>query len=297
MCGFALAGTRRQITNQHYKPDTAKHPKKKFRSVPNPFVVTTSTSFVNESQMRQTALKFQKDPRATYSVIMSSVERSLGPQAVMVYSDLLDKHHGDGNLQSAYAFSYFMAIGPLSGNYFTAKASPLVAKLRRDYLRADYYRGEAQKSTSRSPEVKLECALASFYLAQTEQKDDTGIRRTAVDDLHAVVKDAPEWADAHYWLGTILNLYLVDLSSAGGKDDPRVIPTAQEAIQELNKASQLEPQLHANSLITYAYLYQWLDQPVATLKYLSLYMQANPIKAKAPLFQSWRQHLLEETHR
>ncbi len=294
MSGFALAGSKRQTPSQYPISRTVSHTKKK-QATSKPFVAVSSTSFVDELQLKQTALKFQGNRRATYSVILSSAKRHLAPQATLIYGDLLRQHPGDAGLQSAYAFSHFMAVGPLSDNYFTAKASPLVTRLRREQLKADYYRRESQKAALYSPEIKLECAIATFYLALTQEADDVKIRQIAVDDLHDVVKNSPDWADAHYWLGRIIGNHIVDFFSVEGKNDPRIVSSSQEALKELNTAIQLKPQLRASSLISYVYIYQWLGQPVETLKYLNLYLQANPKKSKESSFQKWRQDLMEET--
>ena len=215
-----------------------------------------------EYRLRNQAQKYEHDPLATYAVIMQAAHQHLGPQAANIYSDFLALHPDDPEIQSAYAFSQFMAVGPLSESYFNGAPTPLVKKLRQDQLKADYYRSLAQKRLPNSNVIQFEAALPDFYYAQANPLGAPAAQQKAVNALRQVTKDAPLWADAHYWLASVLDLDAAAIYSVIGpeKSKDQTLLLGQEMLLEAQKAEQIQPKLHMDCLKLYLYAYQWLSR-------------------------------------
>ncbi|HET6382835.1 MAG TPA: hypothetical protein VFJ58_05540, partial [Armatimonadota bacterium] len=182
--------------------------------------------FTTESQMRVEIEKYLKKPRDTYFIIMRSQHENLGPAAAMAYREWRKKRIGDPLVESAYAFSQWMAAGELAPNYTTRDVQPLLQQLRSQQMEARYYRAKAIKARPNSPEVLLETALPMFfYPCAPSVADMAKIKRSAspqkslaaelaanmvknkhlsVNGLRRAARLAPDWADTHYWLGSML---------------------------------------------------------------------------------------------
>jgi len=254
----------------------------------------TPETFVTVPRLQEAVEKYQRDPLATYAVIMRASHQHLGPQAAVAYDKLLTLHPDDPYVQSAYAFSQFMAVGPFSESFLNGQPTDLIRKIRLDQLKAAYYRGQASKSAAKSSVIRFECALQAYYSAQANPTTSLQVERGVIDDLRQVTKDDPKWPDAHYWLAVILNLYAAAIYSQSGPSasQAQTVALGKEMVSELQQAEHLQPKLRGDCLMNYAYAYQWLQQPRQSLKFLDLSLQARP--AQKQVLDRFRQYLLDE---
>jgi len=265
--------------------------------------------FTTEEQLRAAILKYIKNPRALYYIILRAHERNLAGQASVIFHDLLlpkpqdhPEHAHDENpkahaaalikgldlahVQSAYAYSHFMATGPLSREYFVRDVSPLVKALRMQEPDVAMYRKESLKAAPKSPEVLLETAIPLFYKgADTKQKAIEQCQK-ACESLREATQLAPQWADTHYWLAQLL----IELAPVV----PEKIVLAKEALAAYQKAEDLDPKLHPQCVYGYVYAYQALGQPDKVLEYLDQYIQIRPDFGKQSHIVKWREALLKQ---
>jgi len=150
-------------------------------------------NFTTPAQMEKAIPKYLDNPRATYYVIMRARHRNLVDRAALLYGNLLKTRHGRNEfyVMSAYAFSHFMAVGPLAREHFVQHGSPTVEKLRRQALEADFYRKEAMEGKPNSPEVLLMSALPAFYMATNRSA-----KMKALNQVRRAVKLASSAASA-----------------------------------------------------------------------------------------------------
>lgn len=245
--------------------------------------------FSNKKEMQKAVPYYSNNPRATYYVIMRARNKGMAGLACASYHDLLKKNGNDPYLQSAYAFSHFMAVGEFSKEYFTEKASALTQELRTQQLEAKYYRDAAIKADSNSPVILVETAVPKIYGSEAETRSE------AVDYLRKAVRLAPEWADSQYWLGQALDaLWAAKWSYASAKDRDSLKPLLYEQIASLKRAEKLDPTLHGNCLIGYSTAYYYTDQVGLALRYSDAYSKLHPEDAKKPSTIKTRRQMVEE---
>ena len=250
-------------------------------------------NFTTPTQMKAVIPKYLNNPRATYYIIMRATNYNLGPQAAVIYGDLLKEGYGSKgsgkvnafHLMSAYAFSHFMATGPLSREYFRQQPSPIVQRLRDQELEADGYRTQALEAMPKSPEVLLEASIAILDGSSVGETPKKRVRR-AIGYTRKVVQLAPNWADAHYWLGEQLTRTQHHASDKNA--------WGQEAITAYEKAEQLEPGLRADCLRARARTWQMIGQRRKALECLDAFIQLKPEQAKKPGIIKWRQSLVKQ---
>jgi len=240
-------------------------------------------NFTTPAQMEKAIPKYLDNPRATYYVIMRARHHNLVDRAALLYGSLLKTRHGGNEfyVMSAYAFSHFMAVGPLAREHFVQHGSPTVEKLRRQALEADFYRKEAMEGKPNSPEVLLMSALPAFYMATNRSA-----KMKALNQVRRAVKLASSWADAHFWLGQVLLL-------SSGFERNRT-PMAREALAAYQKAEQLQPALHGDCLYGYMSAHSQMKQPREALKYMDAYIKLRPAFGKSAVGIRWRQSLTKQ---
>ena len=221
--------------------------------------------FTTEPQMRVEIEKYLKKPRDTYYIIMRAQHEELGPAAAMAYREWRKKRIGDPLIESAYAFSQWCTAGELSTVYFTKDVQPLLQQVRGQQMEAQYYRTEAIKARPNSPEVLLDTALGSFFYTVGSQLKN---KQHSATELRRVVRLAPGWADAHYWLGRVLEMLWPCVSNKGA--------IARESIQALEAAEKLNPAFRNDCLMTYVIDYDELKRPDLSLRYLDEYIGTHP---------------------
>lgn len=246
--------------------------------------------FDTKEEMGKAVPYYSNNPRATYYVIMRAHKRNMAGPACLVYHGLLQKNQRDPYLQSAYAFSHFMATGELSREHLVQKTSSLINELRKQQLGASFWRDEAIKAKPNSAVILMETALPMMY--------GNGSRPEAVNYLRKATRLAPDWADAHYWLGKGLDLlWASKWSYASDKQAESLKQLGREQLAAYNKAEKLDPRLHVECLIGRAYAYQALGQLQLGLKYLDAYIKAEPETGKQPGITHWRQQLIKEVQK
>ena len=235
--------------------------------------------FTNENEMEQTVRAYADNPRATYYVIMRAHQRNLAAQTAVVYYDLLQKNPYDPYLQSAFAYSHFVATNIFARESMNGKSAPFVYKLQKQATEAKYYREEAIKKKPDSPVILLETAQVLFY--------EPGKRGEAIELLKRAVKEDPKWADAQYWLGRYLGSYWL-------QDRENREALGQASLLHLREAERLQPELHPECLIGQAYAYQALDDVAKQIEYLDAYFKARPESLENEGLVKWRDQLRDE---
>ena len=190
------------------------------------------------------------------------------------------------HLQSAYAFSYFMATGPLSKNYFKAAVSPVLKQLQGQYLEAEECRAAALKSAPESPEVLLESALALFHKSGGSVDDTKKRCLQACNYLRQAAKLAPDWADTHYWLGQCL----VDYTQFEKEKQPLL----EEALRAYQQAEQHDSALRSQTLMGRVYAYAALKQPEKALEALEALATEKPAVKDSPFYTNWKNALTKQ---
>lgn len=235
--------------------------------------------FEDQNEMEQTVRTYADNPRATYYIITRAHERNLAAQTAVVYYDLLKKKPSDPYLQSAFAFSHFMATGLFSREFMHEKSSALVMQLRRQQLEAAHFRDEALRQKPNSPVILVQTAL--FLSADGQDKEG------AVNLLRRAVKQDPKWADAQFHLGSALTGWWKN-------DREERVKIAEEALPHLREAEKLEPKLHTDCLASYAYAYQMLGDNAKTLQYLEAYIKGRPEAAENEVLKKWHKQLRDK---
>lgn len=235
--------------------------------------------FKDKNEMEQTVRQYADNPRATYYIITRAHKRNLAAQAAVVYRKMLEKQPHDPYLQSAYAFSHFMATGVHSREFTNEKASVAVRQLRKQTMDAAYYREEALKSKPDSSVILVESAL---FLSADGQD-----RAKAVELLRRAVKRNPKWADAQYWLGNTLCAWW-------SQQRQHREEIGKEALVHLREAERLEPKLRPECLISSVYAYQALGDKPKQLQYMEAYLKARPEATKEEWLVKWRKSLKDD---
>ncbi len=235
--------------------------------------------FTDKNEMEQTVRQYADNPRATYYIITRAHKRDLAAQAAVVYHDLLQKKPNDPYLQSAFAFSHFLAAGIFSREFMNHRSAQMVRQLQRQLTEASFYRDEALAAKPDSPVILVETAL--FWAADGQN------REKAVDLLRRAVKQDPRWADAQYHLGS-------RLSTWWKADRAHRLKVGKEALPHLQEAERLEPKLRPECLISYVYAYQMLDDKPKQLQYMDAYLKARPEAAKLDWLMKWRKSLQDD---
>lgn len=243
---------------------------------------TAQWLFTNEEEMQQTVTVQADNPRAAYYIILRAVRHELAPQTAVAYYDLLQKNPQDPYLQATWAFSHFVATSPIFRQKFTKPDSDLEKQIAKQQGEAVYYRDKAIKAKPSSPVVLVETAL---YLVYANNRSTE-----AVEKLRKATSLAPDWADTHYWLGTVLSSYWASPSALKEKR----ADIAREAIASLDRALKLEPKLRDDCLMSYSGAYQALDRPDKSLVYRDEYCKSHPDFAKRPEVIKGRQWLVDE---
>ena len=233
-----------------------------------------------EPQMQVEVEKYLKNPRATYFIIMRAQRHNLGPAAAIAYRDWRKKRVGDPFIESAYAFSQWMAAGELTPHYLTKNVQPLLQQLRGQQMEARYYRTEAFKARPNSPEVLLETAVGSFFSPADTYAGMTKNKEESAANLRRAARLAPDWADAHYWLGRMLGMLWPVV--------PNKASIANESIHALQTAEKLNPMFHDDCLYVYATDYEALERPDMELRYVQAYLKAHPKTSHAAGILRWQ---------
>ena len=235
--------------------------------------------FTTENEMEETARTHADNPRATYYVIMRAHKRGMASQTAVVYHELLQKNPYDPYLQSAFAYSHFMATNIFAREFMNDKSAPFVYKLQKMATEAQYYREEAIKKKPDSPVILLETAQSRFY--------EPGKSKEAIDLLQRAVKEDPKWADAQYWLGHYLSSYWL-------QDREHREAIGKESLLHLQEAEKLQPELHPECLIGRVYAYQALDDTAKQVEYLEAYFKARPEALNNEWLVKWQKELHDE---
>ena len=248
-------------------------------------------------QVRQQIERSASNPRMLYDVLAQLHRLHLDPQATLACHDLLQRQPNNPYLKSAFAYSWFRTVVPLSMKYTDyQKASPLRNPILSLQAEADRCRREAVKEAPNSPEVLLETGVAECNLIATTSENR--IKGTA--RLRKAVQLDPAWADAHYWLGNCLSLLagaLYTYQKKGDDIDAVTQKIAKEEIASYQKAEELNPKWHTDCLLGYAFAYGWLKEPQKQHGCLEAYIKINPWFLKAPGVAEWRKQISEEARK
>ncbi len=243
------------------------------------------------SQIKRSA----NNPTALYKHLTEYRDQHIDPQAALVCFDVLQKQPNNAVLKAAFAFLWFRAVHPLSENYsdYSKKTSTLTAVIAL-HLKADQCREDAVKKLPNSPEVLLETGIAECY--QVSANYNT--RLSGSKHIQQAVKLAPKWADAHYWLANSLNLLegkvYDDAAKKGINPKTSLYALANEELFHYNKAEELNPNLHNDCLLGYAFAYNTLEQPIKSQQALETYIKINPWFLKAPGVAQWREQIIRK---
>jgi len=267
-------------------------------------------NFKSEPEMKQVVPVYVNNTKATYYVINRAYHQHIVGQAALQYRDMLDKDRDNGYLQAAYAFSQFMAAGPVSGDYFKYEPGPVIHKLKGQQMDADFYRSESVKNKPNNAGVLLEAGIAQYQVSSRYES-----QLKSEEWLGKAVQLAPDWAEAHYWYGTFLeHLWTYSTTALGGKPvdvgywgkkeqmekiRERFTPAElskiiHEALKEINTAEKLQPELAPECTIARAYIYQAMNDPARQLEAMNKYTKLKPEAAKLDWFIKWREYVKKE---
>jgi len=245
--------------------------------------------FSNEVELRQELPKQTQSARALYYIIVRARKRNLEAQTALALRDLLKKEPRNPRVQAAYAFSLFMAIDLWSVERHGQKAPPLMIKVRERQGDISYYQPKALTALPKSPAILLMAARSDFYSYGGTDKEGGEEQKKAIGLVRRALKEDPEWADLHYWLGRML----LDHNRSQGNhlNKARYV---QEAIAAFQKVEKSKPSWRADCLRQYITAYHQLGQIGKTIEYLDAYARARPEFGKQAWVVKWRQSLVKQ---
>lgn len=244
-------------------------------------------TFTTKTQLRTDIMKHRRAPMETYSIIVRAAQNNLEAETAWLYRELLMKSPRDPYLQSAYAFSHFMATGAGSPQYFARQRSPLILKLAKKTDEASYFRDKAIEALPESPVIVLETARGLYFTSFGSDPRSIPWMQKGLKLARKATKLDPEWGAAHYWLAEMLQSYSMNQGNASNKES-----LAKEALAEYHKMLELEPsRWRKHYLVGTARAYYDLQQWDKSLKNLDAYIKLRPEEGKN--VANWRASLLK----
>lgn len=213
----------------------------------------------NRGDLRELLLKNSRNPRALYDLSILAQRRGWAGTAIQVGDELLEKNKNDPYAQGLIAFCVYTSLFSANWNWpYDASAGDLWKRQST----ASYFLRESLQV--QDPAMRLMAAISLANLPTADGFDES------LRLFQAVLKQQPNWADAHYWYG-----HALDRTSRRKPSAQRQAATRQ-VLAHYNRAQQLDPGLRNVLLINRVSILEKLERPKEALSAFDAYIRLYP---------------------
>ena len=234
------------------------------------------------TEMRQTLPKYLKSPHALYYIIIRAKQQRLSADLCLQLRGIRQKNPQDMNIASAYAFSQFITTNPITLEMARHGLTPQESEVQSQQAESKYYRDEALKNAPNDREILLEAGISLISSGGMSEHNAEKARLL----LAKAVKQAPKWADTHYWLG-VCDAQL-GINAVAYRKTLEYPEYYRKCIVELRESERIEPGLHTDCVRHYVDAYYYTKQWGKLLASLDEYVKIRPDMAQQGFVRIWR---------